>query len=1027
MSGRASGRDNADGRRDRARRSTGRLDDRPNDGRDRGSDGAVDRWPPPYGVRGAGLETIDYEPIANEVVNEENRARMAFGDGGRKHFYGYTGLTFSKYVLTLVAGVGTGAIAYGIACAVNHVYALKRWLIEDHLSRGGTEALHAYAYYTSACLGLVLVASSICVFWAPQAAGGGVTLVIAYLNGTHVPNLLGWKSLVAKTLGVVCACGSSLAVGPEGPMVHIGAALASCITLALPRTCLGEVRGGEEDGDGEVEANWRTAKAEDEMERRAGLGDGGYVTSGDVRTRREERGSRRTGANGEGGDDGGGEYDGLDVDGHVAHAWQHRTKVATRRAAASSRLLLDLASHATQREFVSAGAAAGLAAAFGAPIGGVLFSLEEASSFWSRKVMWRSFICAASASIVLALLNNRGNVGMLFFGGVRPTTPRDYLHQLPLFIATAAAAGVAGVVFNQLQAWLAAIRPKSKHKVRRLIESSFVVLGTVALRFYASRSLGTCVPQPEAWAADDFGVRFLCEEGEVNDVATTLFSSPDKTISWMLSMGELSWGKPYGFTPRGLGLCSGLYLVMMIAAFGTAVPGGIFMPSIFLGACGGGCLGLLFRKALPNTWDIQPGLYALIGATAMLGGVFRSSISLVVIMVEGTGGISFVFCIIVAVVVSNAVGSWFTHHGVYHLDLERNEAVSFLSGEPPRKLALLIAGDLMAAPCECVGLHESASRVRGLLSRTTHNGFPVVDDQGRLVGLILRSQLSVLLHGEEHAAPGSMPWTRRVLDTYMRVVHLRNQPMPQPLLPPSVRPVLSDAALAEHRRIATDVDTTVGADVALFGGAWSRLPRRWSDLPRRWSRLSSDGQPSEDGDGTLSRVPSKASGGFGSEIHIGSPDYDGALAGCDARESTAEEAGVRPPVSETGYTSTRVYAGEVRRDPGAVPRVDGSDERATSRPVVRFSFGVRQSQRGGSFNGLGIEDGSEGGGDECGHVLDVASFMHQAPLAVQMGFPATRVHVMFCTLKLRHLVVTDATNRAVGIITRKDVMRALGN
>ena len=42
------------------------------------------------------------------------------------------------------------------------------------------------------------------------------------------------------------------------------------------------------------------------------------------------------------------------------------------------------------------------------------------------------------------------------------------------------------------------------------------------------------------------------------------------------------------------------------------------------------------------------------------------------------------FCIIVAVVVSNAVSSWFQNHGVYHLDLERNPLVAFLSGEPPR-------------------------------------------------------------------------------------------------------------------------------------------------------------------------------------------------------------------------------------------------------------------------------------------------------------------------------------------------------
>lgn len=88
----------------------------------------------------------------------------------------------------------------------------------------------AFAFFVLYNLCLTTASGCLTVYLEPSAAGGGIPELQAYLNGTHVKNFLRLRAIVVKIFGTILSVSSGLACGQEGPLIHIGAGIASGVT-----------------------------------------------------------------------------------------------------------------------------------------------------------------------------------------------------------------------------------------------------------------------------------------------------------------------------------------------------------------------------------------------------------------------------------------------------------------------------------------------------------------------------------------------------------------------------------------------------------------------------------------------------------------------------------------------------------------------------------------------------------------------------------------------------------------------------
>ncbi|KAL1553299.1 hypothetical protein AAHA92_13992 [Salvia divinorum] len=175
------------------------------------------------GAKLSHIESLDYEINENDLFKQDWRSRS------KKDILQYI---FSKWLLAFLIGLLTGLVATLINLAVENIAGYKLLVVVEYIEQ--KRYLMGFVYIAVANLLLTLVASVLCVCFAPTAAGPGIPEIKAYLNGIDTPNMFGATPLFVKIIGSIGAVSAGLDLGKEGPLVHIGCCIASLLGQGGP-------------------------------------------------------------------------------------------------------------------------------------------------------------------------------------------------------------------------------------------------------------------------------------------------------------------------------------------------------------------------------------------------------------------------------------------------------------------------------------------------------------------------------------------------------------------------------------------------------------------------------------------------------------------------------------------------------------------------------------------------------------------------------------------------------------------------
>jgi CIC family chloride channel protein len=167
---------------------------------------------------------------------------------------------------------------------------------------------------------------------------------------------------------------------------------------------------------------------------------------------------------------------------------------------------------------------------------------------------------------------------------------------------------------------------------------------------------------------------------------------------------------------------------------GSGGSGGIFAPSLFIGAMLGGALGTVAHQLFPN-YIAPSGAYAMVGMAAVFAGATRAPFTAIIMLFEMTRNYTIILPLMIAVVISVVISRALNRETIYTFKLMRRgvDLRQLNKASPLREVTVeeAMTWDFPSVP-PTMPVRELMTRLR----RTGHHGFPVVDEKGEFAGVV---------------------------------------------------------------------------------------------------------------------------------------------------------------------------------------------------------------------------------------------------------------------------------------------------